>query len=211
MSTYARATRIQFPPDGLDRAISHFKEVTVPAAKALAGFAGTVMMVNRSTGDCGAVTFWDSRDNLKASEQAGTQLRTQAASAAGGDVVDVRRYEVVLREMAGPPTSGTSVRVNVGQAAPEKLDTLTQRMRDEALPTVRGLRGFRALNLSIDRDTGGFAIISVWDTPADREASFAGIQDMRTRLFADINAENVDVTEYETVYVEFAAVAATAE
>ncbi|TMC51148.1 MAG: hypothetical protein E6J14_01555 [Chloroflexi bacterium] len=208
---YVRSSRVQFPPDQLDRAIAHFKEVTVPAAKQVAGFAGSVLAVNRSSGDCTATTFWESRDALEASEDAGTRLRTQAASAAGGSVVSVQRYEVALREMAGPPKSGTYIRANIGQASPDKLDTLIQRMRDEALPTVRTQPGFRALNLGIDRDAGRFAIISVWDTPADRDASFANIQEMRTRIFADVGAQSVEVAEYESAYVEFAAAAATAD
>jgi heme-degrading monooxygenase HmoA len=207
---YVRSSRLQFPPDQLDKAIAHFKEVTVPAARQMAGFAGTVMLVNRSSGDCVANTFWESRDTLKASEDAGSRLRTQAAGAAGGNVTSVERYENVIREMAAPPISGTYIRANVGEAAPGKLDTLVQRMRAEALPTVQAQRGFRALNLGIDRDSGRFAIISVWDTPEDREASFAGIQEMRTRLFADIDAKNVEVAEYESVHVEFVAAATTA-
>jgi heme-degrading monooxygenase HmoA len=207
---YARSSRVQFPPDQLDAAISHFKEVTVPAAKQVAGYAGSVLAINRSSGDCTATTFWESRDALDASEDAGTRLRTQAASAAGGNVVGVNRYEVALREMAGPPSSGTYIRTNTGQVSPDKVDTLIERMRDEALPTVRAQRGFRALNLGVDRDNSRFAIISVWDTPADRDASFASIQDMRTRLFADTGAQNVEVAEYETVHVEFVAAAATA-
>jgi heme-degrading monooxygenase HmoA len=210
-SMYARSSRIQFPPDQLDKGIAHFKEVSVPAAKQVAGFAGSVLLVNRASGDCTATTFWETRDALQASEEAGNSLRTQAADAAGGKVIDVRRGEVVIREMAGPPAAGTSVRTNLGQVSPDRLDTLVDRMREEALPTVRAQRGFRALNLGIDRDSGRFAIVSVWDTPADREASFAAIQEMRTRLFGDVGAQNVEVVEYESVHVEFAAVAATAE
>lgn len=208
---YARNSRVQFPPDQLDGAIAHFKEVTVPAAKQVPGFAGCVLLVNRSTGDCGATTFWESRDALDASEDAGSRLRAQAASAAGGTVVGVQRFEVALREMAAPAISGTYIRANLGQASPGKLDTLVQRMRDQALPAVRALRGFRALNLGVDRDSGRFAIISVWDTPEDRAASFASIQEMRTSLFNDIDAQSVEVAEYESAYVEFAAAAATAD
>jgi heme-degrading monooxygenase HmoA len=207
---YVRSSRLQFPPDQLDKAIAHFKEVTVPAARQVAGFAGIVMLVNRSSGDCAGNTFWESGDALKASEDLGSQLRTQAAGAAGGKVTSVERYEIVIRELATPPTSGTYIRVNVGEASPAKLDTLVQRMRAEALPTVQGQRGFRALNLGIDRESGRFMIVSVWDTPEDREASFAAIQEMRTRLFADIDAKNVEVAEYESVHVEFVAAAAAA-
>jgi heme-degrading monooxygenase HmoA len=201
---YVRSSRIQFPPEQLDAAIKQFKETTVPAARQAAGLAGIVLLVNRSTGNCVANTFWESRQALDASEELGGRLRTEAASAAQGSVSDVQRMEVVIREMAAPPKEGAFIRGNRGRISPDKADTLIQRMREEALPTVRDQRGFRALNVGVDRASGAFAIVSVWDTAADREASFGAIQEMRSRLFTEVGAQDIEVAEYESAHAEFA-------
>jgi heme-degrading monooxygenase HmoA len=55
---------------------------------------------DRSSGDVIGITYWESEDDLRASEEAGEQARTHAAEAGqSSGEADVARYEVVLDEM----------------------------------------------------------------------------------------------------------------
>ena len=81
---YVRATRVQSPPDGIEKGIAYFKEKVVPAAKAAPGNAGAVLLVDRKTGSGVGITLWETAQALSASEQMGITSRTQSAAATCG-------------------------------------------------------------------------------------------------------------------------------
>ena len=94
---FARATRIEGSPEGLDEAIRRFRDETLPAAGSQAGFGGAMLLADRSSGAVLAVTLWATEENMGASEQFANQQRAQVAAAAGasGDP-RIERYEVVV-------------------------------------------------------------------------------------------------------------------
>ena len=54
---YVRATRVQSPPDAIEKGIAYFKDTVVPAVKAAPGNAGAVLLVDRKTGSAVGVTM----------------------------------------------------------------------------------------------------------------------------------------------------------
>ncbi len=56
---YVRATRVQSPPDAIEKGIAYFKEKVVPAVKAASGNAGAVLLVDRKTGSAVGLTLWE--------------------------------------------------------------------------------------------------------------------------------------------------------
>jgi heme-degrading monooxygenase HmoA len=206
---YVRSTRVQSPPERLDDMVNAFISTALPAIRALPGYAGSSLGVDRQTGDGQAATFWDSAEALANSETAATGIRTDTTQAAGGTVVSVQRGEVVLLERAAQPSVPAFIRVVRAQGDPAKLDAMVQATREKALPILRGLRGFRALVVSVDRDSGLSVVTSVWDTAADREASDAAIDEVRRGVFATAGAtQPPDVSRYEVMSVEFVGVGA---
>ncbi len=47
---YIRSTRVQSPPDAIEKGIAYFNEKVVPAVKAAPGNAYAVLLVDRKTG-----------------------------------------------------------------------------------------------------------------------------------------------------------------
>jgi hypothetical protein len=60
------------------------------------GFHGILALAERRSGKVELVTLWESEEALHQSEEDAHRLRGATAKAAGGEVEDVERYEVVL-------------------------------------------------------------------------------------------------------------------
>src|SRR3989442_4846924 len=90
---YVRATRVQNPPDAVEKGIAFFKEKVAPAVKGAPGNAGAILLVDRKTGAAVGITMWATAQALGASEQVGISSRTQSAAATGGAIVKGERRE----------------------------------------------------------------------------------------------------------------------
>src|SRR5467141_1770101 len=95
---FLRATRLQASPDKVEAAIENFKSNTVKGLRAAPGNQGAVLLVNRQTGAALGITYWESAKALAASEQIGSDSRTQAAKSVGAQIVNVERAELMIME-----------------------------------------------------------------------------------------------------------------
>jgi heme-degrading monooxygenase HmoA len=198
---YTRVTRVQSPPDAIEKGITFFKENVVPAAKAAKGNAGQVLLVDRKTGSGVGITLWETAEALAASEQLGITARTQSAAAMGGSIVNVERFEQVIRDWAQPPKAGTFVRLNTVSGAPDKIHNAIQFM-EKQLPTLRAQQGYRGLIVNVDRMTGRSTVSSIWDTMADLEASEANVSGLRRDAADAAGAADVKVEIFEVAFTE---------
>src|ERR671912_2697200 len=105
---YARLTTIEGSPDKLDDAERHVQEQTLPQLQKMDGFKGFVALGDRNSGKLIGVSFWESEEALRATDEAVPSVRSAAAEAAGGTVASVEKYEVFVNEApsAGPVGGG---------------------------------------------------------------------------------------------------------
>ena len=97
---HARHTTLQASPDKIDDLISELQSSQLPMLKEQDGYKGFTLMVDRGNGRVVGVSFWESEDALRASEEAGDQARGKAVETGGASVEPgVERYEVVLDDM----------------------------------------------------------------------------------------------------------------
>jgi heme-degrading monooxygenase HmoA len=71
------------------------------------GFEGMIALVDRHSGKTLGITFWESEEAMRASEEAANRLREESSEVGGEEIAGVERYEV-----------GNSVRRGVGVLAP---------------------------------------------------------------------------------------------
>lgn len=199
---YARATRVQSPPDGVEKGIAYFKEKVVPAAKATPGNAGAILLVDRKSGSAVGITLWETAHALGTSEQMGITSRTQSAAAMGGSIVNVERFEQVIRERTQPTKAGTFVRLNTISGAPEKSDNAIKFVEKQVLPELKAHKGFRGLIMNVDRMTGRSTVSTIWDTLADLEASEPKVSGLRRNAADAAGAADVKVEIFETAFAE---------
>jgi heme-degrading monooxygenase HmoA len=96
--THARVTRIEGSVDRLDDMASQFEERTVPTLQDLDGYKGYVLLGDRQSGAAMAVTYWESEDALRASEDAVKEERERAAATAEASASPtIERYEVLTQ------------------------------------------------------------------------------------------------------------------
>jgi len=205
---FARLTRTQGQPDRIEENLAIFTSSALPRIKSLPGYAGSTLAVDRQTGEGQVVTFWESAEALRQSADAAAGIRNETVQASTGKVVSVDEYEIALMERAQAPGLPSFLRVVRGQADPAKLDAMVQTVRDKALPVARTQKGFRALVVSVDRQTGRFVVTGVWDSAEDREASDSALGSVRAGIFADYSAGQPEISRYEVLAVEFVGVGA---
>jgi hypothetical protein len=199
---YGRTTRLQIPPDSIDKGIAFFKETVLPKARSTPGNAGAVMLVDRKVGTAIGITYWETAQALSASEQMGITSRTQSAAATGGSMINVERSEQVIADRPQPTKAGTFVRINTVLGAPEKIDNVIKFMEKQVIPLLRGQKGYRAAVMSVDRMTGRSTVATVWDTMADLEASEAKVSGLRRDAADAAGATDVTVEIFESAFAE---------
>jgi heme-degrading monooxygenase HmoA len=101
---HARVSTIQGAPGKVDDVSRQAQEQTLPQLQKLEGFKGFVVLGDRQSGKMLGVSFWESEEALRASDEAASSVRSAAAETADGIVAGVEEYEVFVNEApsAGP-------------------------------------------------------------------------------------------------------------
>jgi heme-degrading monooxygenase HmoA len=98
-AVYARVSVFEGSPDQLDEMLRQAREVVLPQAKQDEGFKGLIALGDRQSGRTLGITFWESEEAMRASEQDANRLRSESAKAGGHQIAYVERYEVGLFEV----------------------------------------------------------------------------------------------------------------
>ena len=198
---FARMTWVQITPERLDERTANYPQEIQSAFGQLPGFLGMALVANRATGAAASISYWDSADTMQASEEAGTAVRQQAAQGDDVQLRDVDRFEFIIQERVGPPRAGNCLRLNDLQGSPAKIDDVANLLRERGM-AVKDRPGFRALLMAANRQTGRMLVASAWETAADREASDASAQGLRSEAAQVAGAETVKVDLYEYLFAE---------
>jgi heme-degrading monooxygenase HmoA len=95
---YVRVTTIEGSPERMDDAKRHTQEQTLPQLRKMEGFKGFVALGDRNSGKLLGVSFWESEEALRATDEAVSSVRSGAAEAASGTVASVEEFEVFVNE-----------------------------------------------------------------------------------------------------------------
>ena len=94
---HARLTTLQMDPGKIDDAVAGLEQNDIPMFKELDGFKGFSLMVDRSSGKCIGLSYWESEEAMKASEEAVKEARAGAAERGGASgEPEVERFEVAI-------------------------------------------------------------------------------------------------------------------
>jgi hypothetical protein len=94
---FARVTTFQGKPETFDEGTRITNSEVIPAAQKIPGFKGGYWLGDRKTGKGYAITFWASQEELEASAQTATQLRSGALQKLGATLVAVETFEVTAQ------------------------------------------------------------------------------------------------------------------
>jgi heme-degrading monooxygenase HmoA len=96
---YARVSTLEGPPELMDEVLRQAREVVLPWGNQMEGFKGMIALGDRQSGKTLGITFWESEELMRASEEAAARLREESAEAGDDTIADVERYEVGLFEV----------------------------------------------------------------------------------------------------------------
>jgi heme-degrading monooxygenase HmoA len=82
----------------IEQQIKILRENIIPTARQMGGYQGVLSVGDRSTGKSITLTFWESEEAMRASEEAADKLRQQAASEVQEEIAGVERFEVYINE-----------------------------------------------------------------------------------------------------------------
>jgi heme-degrading monooxygenase HmoA len=100
---YARMTAVQVAPDQAENAIAAYLDSVPKAAKEM-GAKGSVLLINRETGEGLSFSLWGDEQSMHASAERASELRrSTTGQTAGSEVTRVEHYEVVHLEMDEAP------------------------------------------------------------------------------------------------------------
>jgi heme-degrading monooxygenase HmoA len=95
---YARMSRFAgLPPERIDETIREFREGQLSVLEQQPGYQGVLVGLDRAEGKAIAITFWESSDNVRATDRLADEARQAALDAVKPSrepIVD--RYEVVF-------------------------------------------------------------------------------------------------------------------
>ena len=129
---------------------------SVPDAK---GFIG---LFDRDAGTALAITFFDSEEAIRNSQQAFEDMAQQFPEEMRGRRKSVDTYEVTLFE--GDAERAGAARVSVLEGSPENIDDSVSKVKAETLPQVQALPGnVGAIGLA-DRSSGRSIVITLWES-----------------------------------------------
>ena len=94
---HARFTTVKGSAENIDTAIEQVRSEILPALEAADGFKGFTLHVDRENGIMTGISYFETEDALRASEEAIAPKRNAVAETAGeGAYVDVRVFEVAI-------------------------------------------------------------------------------------------------------------------
>jgi heme-degrading monooxygenase HmoA len=96
---YARVSTLEGAPEQIDEGLRYLREQVLPSGKTDPGFKGLIALGDRQSGKTLSITFWESEETMRASEEDANQLRGGWAEMSGQEISDVGRYEVGLFEV----------------------------------------------------------------------------------------------------------------
>jgi heme-degrading monooxygenase HmoA len=96
---WARVSTYEGPPDGIDDAVDYANREVVPQLRQADGFRGLYALADRTSGRSMSITLWDSEEALNTSEEAANRMRQDSTDAARGQIANVERFEVTMREL----------------------------------------------------------------------------------------------------------------
>jgi heme-degrading monooxygenase HmoA len=83
----------------------------------------------------------------------------------------------------------------------ENIDEGVAYLRDKVVPFITKQPGYRGVSASADRSGGVFGILSLWETEADREASFGPLTNARQEALGIVGGD-LKVETFEQVVLE---------
>jgi heme-degrading monooxygenase HmoA len=199
----ARATTIEGDPNQIDDAADWVQQTVVTMGQEQAGNRGVLMVADRTTGRSTTLTFWETHEALRTSEERARRLRAGGTAQFDAQVVDVNRFEIVLDDRSA--CTGESpgfARMTTMAGDPSRVDDSIVLVREKVRPVTLDIEGNRGLLSMVDRVHGTGVTLTFWESEAAMRASEATADEIRDDASATLEMAIVSVERCEVLVDE---------
>jgi heme-degrading monooxygenase HmoA len=196
---HVRITMATVTPDRLDDLISFVRDEVAPVERQR-GARGLTMDVDRETGGCAFVSFWNGLDELRASDPELAELLDRAAERFGTRSA-LEAMEVAEMRIVGELGVGRWNRVSVLDVAESDMDTAIEAFRS-TLPALEAMTGFRGASLAVHREAGHARAVTTWEDEAALRATDDRATTLREEVRDRAHGTITDVLRREVVLLE---------
>lgn len=98
---HARVNTVSLSPETFEQGIKMMVTQAYPAVRLLEGYNGGLILADAQAGKALYVTFWETDEHMRRSEQEARAIRDDSAEALGLEDIPVERYEVRMLELPG--------------------------------------------------------------------------------------------------------------
>jgi heme-degrading monooxygenase HmoA len=95
---FCRIGRVSFSPERADDLIANVRDNVIPMYEGQDGYRGFRLVVDRQNGTALGVTYWDTEEQLHATDDISSRARSGAADASGGRDEGPEVFEIVIDE-----------------------------------------------------------------------------------------------------------------
>ena len=99
---HGECCRVSWLQGDLDAMTETFRVGILPKLEQTAGFCSASLLMDRSAGLGCATTAWETRAAMEASRSAADDMRSRAASDAGGLIADVHEFDLAYAHLHVP-------------------------------------------------------------------------------------------------------------
>ena len=93
-------------------------------------------------------------------------------------------------------------RVTSLQLSPDRLDQAAQAVRDQGLPALKEIPGFRGIIQLADRSSGDVMVVGLWEDEQALKGSEDAVARIRSQVAETVGSQVQSVKEYEVTAFE---------
>lgn len=99
---HGECCRVSWLQGDVDAMAETFRVAILPELDRTTGFCSASLLVDRTAGLGCATTVWETRASMEASRAAADDMRSRAASDAGGEIIDVHEFDLAYAHLHVP-------------------------------------------------------------------------------------------------------------
>ena len=193
---YARSTTIAARPSSIDDGIAYVRDEVMPALKAMDGYVGLSLLVDRETGQCIATSAWETEEAVRTSTERAAPLRDRAGEIFGGDA-SVDQWEIGSMHRDHHSVAGACVRATWLKMPRDQSGRAIDFYRTSVLPSLEELEGFCSASFLVNRSTGRAVSSATFDSREAMERNQEDARELRNTRTRELGADILDVGEFE--------------
>ncbi|BCM70704.1 MULTISPECIES: hypothetical protein [Streptomyces] len=198
---FVRAVYATGDPALLDTAVRSLNSEGRDLLEERPGYRGAGVFADRELGKLLAVSWWESEEARRHSDEVMRERRGALLEPFAGTVA-VANYEAAVVHQVRAPQQGGGLRITRMEFDPRDTDLVIDTFRATVVPRAESLPGLARATLLVDRERGRAMAGTLFVDRASLAASRGSVATVRHEASAKAHVDVVGLEEFEVVYAD---------